>query len=138
MEKVPLKQTRRTSSGAILFDPFKQTALFVDGEDLWTLQDTLWLPLNFSRRPSNRWGGQMVYDPSEQAVILFGGYKDDQVFDDTWLYDGQNWWQIITSNQPAARHGPVMFYDQLRGSILLFGGLNGGNFYQDMWELDLQ
>lgn len=137
-QEVAMEQSRRSSSGAILFDPFKQTALFLDGEDLWTLQETLWVPLTFSHRPSNRWGSQMVYDPSVQAALLFGGYKDNQIFDDTWLYDGKNWRQLITANQPAARHGPVMFYDQVRGSILLFGGLNGGNFYQDMWELDLQ
>ena len=137
-QEFPMEQSRRSSSGATLFDPFKQTALYVDGEDLWTLQDTFWLPLNFSRRPSNRWGGQMAYDPTGQVVILFGGYKDDKVFDDTWVYDGQDWRQIIPSDQPSSRHGSVLFYDQVRGSILLFSGLNGGNFYQDMWELDLQ
>lgn len=137
-QEIALEQTRRSASGAILFDPFKQTAIFMDGEDLWTLQETLWVPLNFSRRPSNRWGSQMAYDRSEQVVVLFGGYKDNQIFDDTWTYDGQDWRQMITSNQPMARHGSIMFYDQIRGSIVLFGGLNGGTFYQDMWELDLK
>jgi N-acetylneuraminic acid mutarotase len=77
----------------------------------------------------------MVFNPTNQEMVLFGGYKDTEVFDDAWMYDGQNWQPIITKSQPPARNGHNMFFDQTRGKVILFGGLNGVTFYNDMWEL---
>ena len=77
----------------------------------------------------------MVYHPMLQQIVLYGGYKDKDVFDDTWVYDGQTWQQVITAVHPPRRHGHNLFYDQTRARIMLFGGLEGSTFYNDMWEL---
>jgi hypothetical protein len=134
-EQIPLEQSRRTSSGAIVFDPFRQSPMLMDGEGLWTWQDILWFPLDYSRVPVNRWGSRLTYYPPVQEIVLFGGFEGEQVFDDTWVFDGQDWHQIVSATRPPARNGHVMFFDQTRGTVMLFGGLNGGTVYQDMWEL---
>lgn len=134
-KQIPLEQSRRTASSAIVFDPFKQSPMLMDGEGLWTWQDILWFPLDYPRVPVSRWASQLTYYPPVQEIVLFGGFEGEQVFDDTWVFDGQDWRQIVSATRPPARNGHVMFFDQTRGTVMLFGGLNGGTFYQDMWEL---
>jgi hypothetical protein len=134
-KEIVIEQSRRTSSNAIVFDPFLQSPMLMDGEGLWTWQGTQWIPLDFPRMPAKRWGSRLVYSPSAQEIVLFGGYEGEQTFDDTWVHDGQSWRPIISKSHPSARNGHVMFFDQTRRTIMLFGGLNGGTFYQDMWEL---
>lgn len=134
-KQLTLEQSRRTSSATIVFDPFRQSPMLMDGQGLWTWQEALWFPLDFPRMPVNRWGSQLVYSPSSQEIVLFGGYEGEQAFDDTWVHDGQDWYPIISATHPSARNGHVMFFDQTRGTIMLFGGLNDGTFHQDMWEL---
>lgn len=134
-KQIPLEQSRRTSSGAIVFDPFMQAPMLMDGEGVWTWQDAIWFPLDYPRVPVKRWGSRLTYYPSVQEIVLFGGYEAEKAFDDTWIYDGQEWHQLISATPPPARNGHVMFFDQTRGTVMLFGGLNGGTFYQDMWEL---
>lgn len=134
-KQISLEQSRRTATGTVIFDPIRQTPLLMDGEGLWALQDTLWLPVDSPRKPISRWASQMAFSPQGQEIILFGGFKEEQVFDDTWVYDGNDWDELIFTALPPARSGHIMFFDQTRDTILIFGGLNGGTFYQDMWEL---
>ncbi|MBE0672355.1 MAG: hypothetical protein IH588_17405 [Anaerolineales bacterium] len=133
--QIPLEQSRRTSSGAIVFDPSMQSPMLMDGEGLWTWQSALWFPLDYPRVPIKRWGSRLTYYPSVQEIVLFGGFEGEQAFDDTWVFDGKEWHQLISAIHPPARNGHVMFFDQTSGTVMLFGGLNGGTFYQDMWEL---
>ena len=125
---------RRNSASAIIYDPLRQFPLLMDGEGLWYWQGALWVQPNY-KSPPGRWGSQMTYNPAKQELVLFGGYKDKDVFDDTWIYDGKNWTKLITNTQLPARSGHNLFYDQTRGRVLLFGGLKVLDFYNDMWEL---
>lgn len=133
--QIAFDQPKRNSASVVIFDPIQQLPLLMNGEGLWFWQGALWVQPNYSASPSGRWGSQMVFNPTNQEMVLFGGYKDTEVFDDAWMYDGQNWQQIITKSQPPARNGHNMFFDQIRGKVILFGGLNGVTFYNDMWEL---
>jgi len=128
-------ELRRNSSAAIVFDPIRQLPLLMDVEGLWSWQDARWIPLSFPDNPPGRWNSQMVFNPDSQRIVMFGGFKDKDVFDDTWIYNGQGWEQLITKTKPPRRNGHNMFYDQTRGTVVLFGGLDGGVFYDDMWEL---
>ncbi|RPI88853.1 MAG: hypothetical protein EHM40_21955 [Chloroflexi bacterium] len=133
--QITFDQSRRNSASAIVFDPIHQVPMLMDAEGLWLWQDALWIPANFNAGAPSRWSSQMVYNPASQQIVLFGGFKDTEVFNDTWSYNGQTWQQVITKVQPPRRHGHNLFYDPVRGSVLLFGGLDGGLFHGDMWEL---
>jgi len=128
-------ELRRNSSSPVVFDPLRQLPLLMDVEGLWAWQDDRWIPLSFSVSPPGRWNGQLVFNPGRQQIVLFGGYKDKDVFDDTWVNNEQQWEQLITKIKPPRRNGHNMFYDQTRGRVVLFGGLDGDTFYDDMWEL---
>lgn len=135
-ERIAFDEPRRNSASAIVYDPIRQIPLLMDVEGLWSWQESRWVPASFPTNPPSRWGSAMVYQPRLQQIVLYGGYKDKDVFDDTWVYDGQTWQQVITTVQPPRRNGHNLFYDQTRGRILLFGGLDGSILYNDMWELE--
>lgn len=136
-QPIAFDQPRRSSSGAMVFDPDRQLPILMDGEGLWLWQDGLWNQPNFSTSPPGRWGSELIYDPKHQKIVLMGGFKDKDVFGDTWLYDGKIWQQVATAGQPPVRNGHNLFYDHTRGTVVLFGGLNSSTFYNDMWELAL-
>ena len=134
-QQIAFVQPRISSSGVVIFDPIQQLPMLMDGEGVWVWQEGLWTQPNFSTSPPGRWESNMAYDSQHQRIVLIGGFKDKDVFDDTWLYDGQSWQQMVSHSQPPARNGHSLFYDRTRGAVVLFGGLNGGTFYNDMWEL---
>jgi hypothetical protein len=134
-QQLVFSEPRRNSSFAIVFDPIRQLPLLVDAEGPWLWQDARWIPLGFPDNPPGRWNSQLVFNPASQHIVIFGGFKDKDVFDDTWIYNGQGWEQLVAKTKPPRRNGHSMFYDQTRGTVVLFGGLDGGMFYSDMWEL---
>ena len=133
--QIPFEETRINSGSGIVYDPFRQLPMLMDGEGLWVWQQSSWTQPNFPATPPARWGTQMVYNSQAEKVILFGGSIDQTIFDDTWAYDGQTWQPVVTKVRPPRRSGHNLFYDQMRGRVLLFGGLDGGTLYNDMWEL---
>jgi hypothetical protein len=135
--QIPFDESRKNSASAIIFDPIHQIPMLMDAEGLWLWQESKWTPANFPTNPPPRWSSRMIYHPAAQQIILFAGYKDTDIFNDTWTYNGQTWQQVITKLQPPRRYGHNLFYDPVRGSVVLFGGLEGGTFYNDMWELML-
>lgn len=134
-QQLTFEELRRSSSAAAVFDPIRQTPLLMDVEGLWSWQGPRWIPLSFPRNPPGRWGSQLVFNPSSRNIVMFGGFRDKDVFADTWIYDGQRWEQLIPVAKPPRRNGHKMFYDQVRGRVVLFGGLDGGTIYNDTWEL---
>ena len=133
--EIVLDHTRTSSAAAALFDPLQQAPLLMDGEGLWMLKDKRWLQASYPQMPDGRWGSSLAFDAKHQQVILFGGYKDKDVFNDTWVFNGTTWNKLIMDKEPTARDSHNLFYDQVRGHILHFGGINGNIFYNDLWEL---
>lgn len=128
-------ETRRSSGSSMIYDPFQQLPMLMDGEGLWVWQESYWTQPHFPVSPSSRWGTQMVYNQDLENIVLFGGSKDQNNLDDTWTYDGQTWQQVITKERPPRRSGHNLFFDRTRNRVVLFGGLDGGTLYNDMWEL---
>ena len=128
-------ERRRNSSSAAVYDPGRQHPLLMDVEGLWSLQDSGWVPLGFPHNAPGRWNAQLAFNATSQQVVLFGGFKDKDVFDDTWLLNDEGWEQLIVKVKPPRRNGHNMFYDLTRGTVVLFGGVDGGTFYSDTWEL---
>jgi N-acetylneuraminic acid mutarotase len=85
--------------------------------------------------PSARFLPDMVYDPVNERVMLFGGGYGDAELDDTWVldYETGTWTELALSTSPTPRSSHVMVYDSNSEVIILFGGYNGSSPARDTW-----
>jgi N-acetylneuraminic acid mutarotase len=96
--------------------------------------------------PPARVYGSLVYDPVQQAHLLFGGELAGGAYsNDTWAYDPAiDTWTRLEPNGPApsARSDTSRAYDPTSGKIILFGGdwsdvdTQDYMFYNDAWAYD--
>lgn len=104
--------------------------------------------------PPGRYYHHMVYDPSHDIIIIFGGRDiNGNALDDTWEgnassclmadasafnngYNIPGWRQIFPAHSPPARWGGCMASNLAGGVTTLFGGTDGTNFYNDVWTWD--
>ncbi len=88
--------------------------------------------------PGDKYGHSMVWDPTREVVVAFGGYSNQ-----TYEWDGQQW-TFLFPEDPEAPGLPKTRRDQAlaavpdRESVVLFGGRRnkGGDEYNDAWEWD--
>jgi hypothetical protein len=93
--------------------------------------------------PAPRSGASLVYDPTGDRVVLFGGEDASTHYDDAWVLtlSGTPTWTPVTPSGAAptgrAFHGAV--YDPTRDRMLTFGGTGdeGSLVYRDVWALSL-
>lgn len=83
----------------------------------------------------------MAYNSLDGTVIVFGGRRLGDQYDDTWVYSpgGDSWTRPNTAHHPQARFQSAFAYDPTRDAAVLFGGftfVNRQNF-GDTWILDL-
>ncbi|MHA1947573.1 MAG: Kelch repeat-containing protein [Candidatus Hodarchaeales archaeon] len=88
--------------------------------------------------PNARFSHAMVYDESNQQVILFGGSAaNDGSSDlsDTWIFNctSNTWVELNTAYNPSPRMGHSMVYDSINQQVILFGGWTA-----ETWICDLQ
>jgi len=92
-----------------------------------------WSLLADAHGPPARYGASEVWDPSINAVLLFGGgtipfnggvYVDN----DTWIFQNGTWTNLtpVLSVSPPARVLAGMVCDPVDNYVVLFGGLSGG------------
>ncbi|MCI0579742.1 MAG: kelch repeat-containing protein [Chloroflexi bacterium] len=103
----------------------------------WLWQGGQWLNPSLAAQPPARNNAKMIYDFHHQQVVLYGGEKDDEEFDDTWLFDGQKWQRLELPRSPGPRLSPTIFYDYQRQRVMLFGGQANGASANDLWALEL-
>jgi N-acetylneuraminic acid mutarotase len=91
-------------------------------------------------KPCARMGHQMVYDSTNQKIILFGGSTGvaGEELGDTWSYDfaTNTWAELRPITKPSQRFSPSMVYDSVSQKIILFGGAHGTAFLDDTWIYD--
>ncbi len=91
--------------------------------------------------PPARSEAAMVYDPTHQRVVLFGGRNGSTAFDDTWEWNGTTWFLRPMSSpmlRPTPRLGHAMTFDTRLGKAIVVSGLgwsNGWVFESDTWLL---
>ena len=96
----------------------------------WSPATGQWTPrTGTGTAPSARAGAAMVYDSTENLLVLFGGRTSDGVdYADTWEWDPTSgaWTDRTgTGPHPSARGQHGMVYEKSAGKILLFGGGTG-------------
>src|SRR5581483_4311008 len=71
--------------------------------DMWEWDGSAWTQLHQDTIPPARDNGRMVYDPSRDQIVLFGGYAG-AYFADTWAWDGKDWKVLIFDPLGNRRH----------------------------------
>jgi hypothetical protein len=94
-----------------------------------------WTALHPSTAPSPRANASMVYDQTDNYILLFGGQNSGGYLGDTWIYnlDGQ-WTKLTETVSPSPRAGASMDWDKTDGYVVLFGGYNGVSALGDTWK----
>jgi hypothetical protein len=129
---------------AIAFDESRNQAVMFGGfdgvrrDDTWIWSNKEWTQFDVPG-PSGRIKHSMVYIPTTQKILLFGGsLVDGSNSDETWEFDGVAWTQLAPAQSPTARNLTSMTYDAARDRVVLFGGFQGGvpSNLADTWEWD--
>ncbi|MCK4367182.1 MAG: ABC transporter permease subunit [Thermoplasmata archaeon] len=96
-----------------------QTWLYDLAGENWTKLDGL------TEAPVRRRESAMVYVPSSDSAILYGGRSGNEDLDDLWAFNfsSENWTQLdVTGPGPGLRSGHSMAYGANEHAIYLFGG----------------
>lgn len=94
--------------------------------------------------PPGRWLSRVVYEPTTNRLIVFGGAANFGLLNDIWVLTHPNglggvpeWFQLFPSGgSPAARCCGSAHSDPVTGRMILFGGDNSSQPKQsDTWHL---
>jgi len=114
-------------------------------DDTWAydVASNIWTTMNPSTKPSARERITMVYDSSNNLIILYGGcVGSSQFVDDTWVYDvdTNTWTEKNPSNHPNVEVEYALAYDSKNDLVVLFGGIHngGGSFLDETWVYDVK
>ena len=108
---------------------------------LYNLNDSEWEQLQTVNHPPPRFSHGLVYEPSLEIIVLFGGFclETQLKKSDTWIFDLKlkNWELIEDSGPMAERSDCSLIYDPIYEKILLFGGGDEHEtMLNDMWYFD--
>lgn len=126
------------NSRIILFGGYTMISTeYIQLSDTWIFDCTTntWSEQNHTIHPSSRQNFGMVYDPTRQKILLFGGNSDD-----TWIYNcsTDSWTQTHPDVKPPARTDPAMYFDPINDKVILFGGYSTetDEKYNDIWAYE--
>jgi len=90
----------------------------------WTYdpERNAWEKADVTVQPPQRANSQLVYDPVNKKVVLFGGDGLNRLYADTWTFDGARWEQKKPSLSPSARAGHALVWLPRARKVLLLGG----------------
>ncbi len=115
--------------------------------DVWSLYPEpggpTWTELNVGGgAPPPRSGASMVFDPSGEQMVLFGGANGVARYNDIWALSFPagvgTWSQINTQPSPTRRAWAAMARDPVHDRAILFGGISDiAGLHGDLWQLPL-
>ena len=106
----------------------------------WKFSAGTWTNISSKVAPPPRYGGGMVYDVHDSAVVLFGGGSNAAScvgtcsIGDTWTFAGGAWTNVTPTFSPPARYFGGLAYDTQNHSVVLFGGRTYLTALRDTWE----
>ena len=88
--------------------------------------------------PGARKDATLVYDDSDNSLLLFGGRREGQGLNDLWSFDLESgkWVEITALGAPDTRWGHVSIFDIGRSRMVVFSGQRPGGFFNDTWVFD--
>jgi len=120
----------------------------LDDTWLYDFESSAWTELHPIDSPSPRSDSSIAYDPDNDVIILFSGYREDEAkTQETWVYSfkGNNWASRMSDNTPLHQYGHYMIYSPETGQLLMYPGhwsivfdgqtVNHG-FGGNIWEYD--
>ena len=120
------------------------TATSLAGDGVNTAAESRWTQLHTTGQlPPSRAFSSMVYDPSGDRVIIFGGGRESGDFDDIWAYDPAKgrWTDLApTGELPSVRELSPLVYDPVSHDLFLFGGWDqeAERDLADTWTYDTE
>jgi len=143
------------SDGRMVFDPLADEFVLFGGNDysgpnltfhhlndtwLFQLTTNRWTQLTPAVSPSTRDYAVEGFDPSLDVVLLFSGYGNRTILDDTWTFSPSNgsWTALDTVTVPPGRYAGVGTFDTVDGLFLIMGGLGNSGLLNDSWTLSLE
>ncbi len=144
------RPTPRYDQSAV-YDPLRNRLLIFGGldstgvnlNDTWvlTLSNTpVWVQLLRAGAPPERRSAAMIYDPTRDQIVVYGGFGVAPDLSDTWvlgLGTSSGWIPVFASNPPPGRHNHTAIYDPVRDRMVIFGGGTDTQTYNDAWALPL-
>lgn len=125
-----------TDAEAITYDSARQRVLIWGRGSLIEWDGTSWSYTEGQDRlaPADGANRGLVYVPSRQHTLVFGGESRDVPSSELWAWDGQLWDNLTPTDgpSPSPRTEPGLAYDPTRDRVVLFGGSET----QDTWEWD--
>jgi len=90
--------------------------------------------INFNK-PGARWGHVLVYYPTHNQLVLFGGASErGKYHNDTWIWKNSKWGKMAVEG-PASRGFSAVAFHEVRKTIILHGGRGNEKItYSDTWE----
>ena len=111
------------------------------GGNIWeyNVAEKTWIEHPSTATPPGRYWGHLVYDSTENRLILFGG-NGVVDYDDTWTYDieTRTWEKATQTVKPSKRGCQAMAYDPQNNVVVVFGGFDNGQSLGDTWILDCE
>lgn len=120
--------TPRDVSHAMAYHPGLQRLLVQGPSMLATWDGTTWSQTDGAA--GLRTQGRLVYDPTHDRIVSFGGYPGRGYLDpdeQTWVWRGL-WARLDLPTQYLGRAEFDMVFDTARGRALLYGGIYIGSF----------
>ena len=133
---------------AFTYDPINERVMMFGGGtnegefgDTWVFkyETQSWSELTFETTPTPRHSAVMVYDSSDEVIILFGGWNGTSQATDTWIFDcaTETWTDVTTEVFPPGRMSHAMVYDSVNDKVILFSGYGtDGPYDDDTWTFD--
>lgn len=111
----------------VLFGGYNyETTQWFNDTWVYSISENTWTNMNPSPKPLGRNNFGMAYDVQNDVVIMYGGWRNPNMLDDTWAFSvGENTWtnmDPITS--PPAVYQHDMAYDRINNNAVLFGGFD--------------
>jgi len=136
---------------AAIYDPVGDRMIVFGGYDgsyrydLWALSlgaSPEWTELASSGGwPSGRYGHAAIYDPTDNRMVVFGGWNASSQLNDVWalsLGASPEWTLLAPSGTPPSeREGHTAIYDPTDNRMVVFGGYDGAGMRNDVWALSL-
>lgn len=99
---------------------------------------------DLKKKPSTRRFAGMVYDPKLKKTVMYGGYNNNNYFNDTWTWNGTEWTEVKPDKKerPPNRGQMAIWYDPGQQKVVLYGGIGRGSVndlvtrYDDMWAFN--